>query len=160
MQGAAYGIVWGIRRPWCTPIVRAGLVLDVVLAVTTIALVLGSLWIMWAAVRVLGKQWSLAARLVKEHSLITEGPYGIVRHPIYTGMLGMLIAGGLAVSDWRGFILALVLFLPGMGIRIRSEEKLLREAFGPIYDEYAKKFRQSCPSGGGHTSPTRKRGIS
>ena len=147
MQGTAYGVVWGIRRPLCTPMVHGGLALDIALAVATLAILLGSLWITWAAVRALGKQWSLAARLLKEHSLITEGPYRIVRHPIYAGMLGMLIAGGLAVSDWRGLIVAVALFLPGMGIRIRSEEKLLREAFGRDYEEYAEKVPAIVPFG-------------
>ncbi len=147
MQGTACGIVCGIRRPWCTPIVRTGLAIDIVLAVATIAVLLVSLWISWAAVRALGRQWSYAARLLKEHTLITEGPYRIVRHPIYAGLLGMLIAGGLAVSDWRGFLVALAVFLAGTGIRIRSEEKLLREAFGRGYDEYAEEVPAIVPYG-------------
>jgi protein-S-isoprenylcysteine O-methyltransferase Ste14 len=45
-----------------------------------------------SAVCALGKQWSIAARVVEGHELITDGPYRIVRHPIYAGMLGLLVA--------------------------------------------------------------------
>ncbi|MEO7273432.1 MAG: isoprenylcysteine carboxylmethyltransferase family protein, partial [Vicinamibacterales bacterium] len=45
--------------------------------------------------RRLGVQWSLVARVTDRHELITTGPYAIVRHPIYTAMLGLLIATGL-----------------------------------------------------------------
>ena len=78
MQGVAFAIVWSVRRPLFTPIVQVGFPLDIGLAVTTIILLIGSLWITWAAIRLLGKQWSLTARLVTEHLLITDGPYLII----------------------------------------------------------------------------------
>jgi protein-S-isoprenylcysteine O-methyltransferase Ste14 len=87
-------------------------------------------------VRVLGKQWSLQARVLENHKLVREGPYRFVRHPIYTGMLGMIIAAGLAWSHWIGFLIAFLLFSIGTAIRIRSEEKLLREQFGAAFDDY------------------------
>ena len=91
---------------------------------------------MSAAVRVLGKQWSLQARVLEDHKLVREGPYRFVRHPIYTGMLGMIMAAGLAWSRWIGFLIALILFTIGTAIRVRSEEKLLREQFGAAFDDY------------------------
>ncbi len=68
---------------------------------------------------------------------MTEGPYNIVRNPIYTGMFGMLLATGLAVSHWVGLVIALVVFAIGTFIRVRSEERLLREMFGHEFDAYA-----------------------
>ena len=50
------------------------------------------------AVRTLGKQWAMRARLVEGHQLITVGPCAYIRNPIYTGMPGMLIATGLATK--------------------------------------------------------------
>ena len=105
-------------------------------------MILISLWTMWSALRVLGKQWSLQARVLEDHKLIREGPYRFVRHPIYTGMLGMIIVGGLAWSHWLGFVIALVLFGIGTAVRVRSEEKLLREQFGTAFDDY----RRSVPA--------------
>ena len=100
---------------------------------------------MSAAVRVLGKQWSLQARVLEDHKLVREGPYRFVRHPIYTGMLGMIMAAGLAWSHWIGFLIALTLFSIGTAIRVRSEEKLLREQFGSAYEEYAREVPAFIP---------------
>ena len=76
----------------------------------------------------------MVARVVDGHELITQGPYGIVRNPIYLGMFGLLLATGLAVSRWQGLLAGMTLFLIGTELRIRSEEKLLREAFGAKFD--------------------------
>ncbi len=72
------------------------------------------------------------------HKLVTDGPYRRARNPIYAGMLGMLVATGQAVSHWLGLAAALVMFGIGTAIRVRSEEKLLRGAFGAEFDAYAR----------------------
>ena len=136
LQGAGYGIVWTIRRSWFTPMFP-NKSLEIVLALLTMFLAVWSVWFCSAAIRTLGKQWSLAARVVEGHKLVTEGPYNIVRNPIYTGMFGMLLATGLAVSHWVGLVIALVVFAIGTFIRVRSEERLLREMFGHEFDAYA-----------------------
>ena len=117
----------------------------VVFAVATVALAVASVWLIMAAVRTLGRQWAMAARLVEGHKLITAGPYAYVRNPIYTGMLGMLIATGLAMEHWVQLIVAVLLFAVGMVIRVRTEEKLLRAEFGEDFEEYAKKVRAVIP---------------
>jgi protein-S-isoprenylcysteine O-methyltransferase Ste14 len=108
------------------------------LGILTVALGIGSLWLVAAAIRTLGKQWAVTARLIEGHRLVTEGPYSLVRNPIYTGMLGMLLATGVALRHWVELILGTVLFAIGLGIRVRSEEKLLRSAFGQEFEEYAR----------------------
>ena len=100
---------------------------------------------MTAAVRTLGKQWSLQARVLEHHELIRRGPYRIVRHPIYTGMFGMLIASSLVHGDWLGLVIASIVYYLGTAMRIRSEEKLLREQFGSDYEEYAREVPAFIP---------------
>jgi protein-S-isoprenylcysteine O-methyltransferase Ste14 len=119
--------------------------LEIALSMITIALAAGSVWFCAASLRALGQQWSLAARVVEGHKLVTQGPYSIVRNPIYTGMFGMLLATGLAVSHWIGLVLAIVVFAIGTMIRVRSEERLLREMFGSGFDEYARKVPAVIP---------------
>jgi protein-S-isoprenylcysteine O-methyltransferase len=145
LQGIAYALVWSFRRPWSVALFPMPVPLQVALAAFTVGLAGASVWIVSAAVRTLGKQWAFAARLVEEHKLITEGPYGFVRNPIYTGMLGMLVATGLAVSHWVGLLAALVLFNIGTAIRVRSEEKLLRGAFGTEFEAYARRVPAVFP---------------
>ncbi len=103
-----------------------------------VSLAITTVWFCSTAIRALGKQWSLAARLVEGHKLVKEGPYSVVRNPIYTGMFGMLLATGLVVSHWIGLLVAVVVFAIGTAIRVRSEETLLREAFGREFEDYAR----------------------
>ena len=145
LQGVGYAIVWSVRRHFFTPIAAMSKPLEIALAVLTIVLAVGSVWFVSAAVRALGKQWSIAARVVEGHKLVTEGPYRIVRNPIYTGMLGMLLATSLAISHWIALPIAIVVFAIGTWIRVHSEEKLLREAFGAEFEEYARKVPAVVP---------------
>src|SRR6267142_3759995 len=134
LQGVGYAIIWILRRPPFTPIVSVSKFVEIALAVLTMTVAIGSVWFCSAAVRTLGKQWSLAARVLEGHKLVTEGPYSVVRNPIYTGMFGMLLATGLAVSHWIGLLIAIVIFAIGTMIRVRSEEGLLREMFGREFE--------------------------
>jgi protein-S-isoprenylcysteine O-methyltransferase Ste14 len=84
----------------------------------------------WWATRHLGKQWRYVAALTQDHEFITTGPYRLIRHPIYTSMFGMLLATVLALSWWPLGIAAVVFFVIGTEIRIRSEDALLAARFG------------------------------
>ena len=160
-NGARYGIalegignacVWAVRRPAFTPIFPFGFPVEIVLALMTVAVAISSSLLALAAVRTLGKQWAYAARIVDDHELITQGPYSIVRNPIYTGMFGLMIATGLAISFWWAFPPAIVFFWTGTMMRIRAEEKLLREAFGNEFDAYAGRVPALLPRFGAGTS--------
>lgn len=144
-QGIAYAAIWIIRRPWFTPMFGPHQTLEISLAILTLLLAAGSVWFCAAAIRTLGQQWSLAARVVEGHKLVTQGPYSIVRNPIYTGMFGMLLATSLAVSHWIGLIVGVTFFAIGTFIRVRSEERLLRETFGNEFDEYAGRVSSVIP---------------
>jgi len=144
LQGMSYGLVWGVRRPMFTSIF-GNEPISVVTGLLAICAAVSSVWLITMAVRTLGKEWSLTARLVEGHQLATSGPYALVRHPIYSGMLGMLLATGLAVSHWLALLAALILFFIGTTIRVRSEEKLLREAFCHQFETYARSVRAIVP---------------
>ena len=148
LQGVSYGLVWGVHREYFTPIVFGNELrelISIAASVLAILAAIGSVWLITAAVKTLGKEWSLTARLVEGHKLATSGPYAQVRHPIYTGMLGMLVATGLAYSRWLALLAAVVVFLIGTTIRVRSEEKLLREAFGEEFENYAQRVPAIVP---------------
>ncbi len=137
LQGSAFGIAWAIRRtPLFSPLIDGQYFLNIVLQSLAVLLGAGSVWLAMAAVRELGNQWSLQARLIEGHKLVTSGVYQIVRHPIYTAMLGMLLATGLAYSHWIVLIAALMVFLIGTKIRTNIEERLLTDAFGQEFEEW------------------------
>ena len=147
LQAAAYGIVWfsPLQRGRFSPGTYGSPVMEWGLAVLTVVIAVVSVWLVNSAARRLGKQWALAARLVEGHTLIQDGPYRFVRNPIYTGMYGMLLATGLAAGRWIPLLAAMLLFAAGTYIRIQSEERLLRQAFGPEFEAYARKVPALIP---------------
>lgn len=145
VQAVGYFIVWFFRRQLFTPIWPMPKALEIAIAVVTLAIPFASLWLVLSAVRTLGKQWAFVARLVEGHKLITEGPYSLVRNPIYLGMFGMLLATGLALSTWWALLAASVIFLIGTFIRIHSEENLLRDSFGAEFEAFARRVPAFFP---------------
>jgi protein-S-isoprenylcysteine O-methyltransferase Ste14 len=147
MQGAAYGFVWlnPLLRKANSPEQSGSQAMEWALAVLAVSIAVASVWLVNSAARRLGKQWALAARLVEGHELIQDGPYRFVRNPIYTGMFGMLVATGLAAARWRDLLIAIMLFVAGTYIRIRSEERLLRQAFGSEFEVYARNVPALIP---------------
>ncbi len=105
---------------------------------------LGLLFTLWARIY-LGRNWSGSGVTIKaDHELITGGPYGLVRHPIYSGLALAFIGTALAVGQWRG-VLAVALALIAIVHRIFVEERFMREQFGAAYDAYAQRVRAFVP---------------
>ena len=144
LQSVVFALLWIRPRPrwWPFPPSRAG---EVALAFAAVILAYASCWFSIRAVQTLGKQWTYAARVIKGHQLITQGPYGIVRNPIYLGMFGLILSTCIAYSRWWSGLAAVVFFLVGNHIRIRAEEQLLRETFGDQFDEYARRVPAFFP---------------
>jgi protein-S-isoprenylcysteine O-methyltransferase Ste14 len=145
MQLVAYTIVFSFYRTYFSPLVPMSKTFEVILTALTIAIGFGSIWFCYAAVRTLGKQWALVARIIEGHELIMRGPYGIVRNPIYLGMSGLLLQAGLTLSRWQALVAASVIFLIGTQIRIRTEEKILQAAFATKFDDYARRVPAFFP---------------
>ena len=99
----------------------------------------------WGAVRHLGRQFRFHAGLYEDHQLVTTGPYGIVRHPIYSSLLAILVSTLLLITPWNWAILSLVLFVAGTEIRVRSEERLLASRFGEQFFAYQKRVWAYVP---------------
>lgn len=92
----------------------------------------------------LGGNWSGAVSVKVGHELIRTGPYGWVRHPIYSGLLVALFGTVLARPRPIGF-LAIALFWLGFWIKSRMEEEFMRKTFGERYLEYARETGALIP---------------
>jgi protein-S-isoprenylcysteine O-methyltransferase Ste14 len=90
----------------------------------------------WSARRSLGRQWRIDAGLNADHKLVTAGPYRVVRHPIYTSMLCVLLGTGVMITPWWLLLVSLVFFLAGTEIRVRVEDRLLNSRFGDTFRAY------------------------
>ncbi len=88
----------------------------------------------WARI-VLGRYWSASVSLKENHCLMQAGPYSVVRHPIYSGLLLALLGTAFANNQLQGF-LGFAILLLFWGGKALTEEKLLAGLFGHAYREY------------------------
>ena len=121
-------------------------------------LVVGALWVrvlglavlvastvltLWARFS-LGTMWSVAPKVKGDHQLRTRGPYAVTRHPIYTGVLGMLLGATLlsGIGQWIVlFPVAVIVF----EVKIRMEEHLMVATFPEEYPRYRRRVPQLVP---------------
>ena len=95
---------------------------------------LGVSFTWWARIH-LGRFWSNAITHKEDHRVVDTGPYGLVRHPIYTGLILGILATGAAVATWSALLGALLISF-GEWQKARMEEGFLTaelgaEAYGP-----------------------------
>ena len=88
----------------------------------------------WARVHI-GRNWSAVVTVKQDHEMVRSGPYAIVRHPIYSGLLLALLGTAVARGDWQG-LLAIPLVLLAFLRKIRLEEKWMAEQFPRDYPQY------------------------
>jgi protein-S-isoprenylcysteine O-methyltransferase Ste14 len=140
--GAA--LVWAIFRvfpasDWHAVVVGTAWVRILGLAI----LVCSTAFTLWARVA-LGTMWSSSPTVKLEHQLRTDGPYAVTRHPIYTGLLGMLL-GTVLLVGFGHWLLLLPVALGFVEIRIHSEEGLMLATFPDAYARYRRRVPQLIP---------------
>ena len=114
-----------------------------------VLLVVSTAFTLWARAA-LGTMWTSAAVIKDDHVLRTSGPYGITRHPIYTGLLGML-AGTTLIEGLGRWVALFGLGVLMVTLKIRAEERLLGRALGPAHDQYRRRVPMLIPRlPGGH----------
>ena len=97
----------------------------------------------WARVHLAGN-WSGSVTLKQDHTLVRDGPYRYVRHPIYTGLLLALVGSAIARDEWRG-VLAVALAFAALWRKLGLEERWLTEIFGNEYVRYRREVRALIP---------------
>jgi protein-S-isoprenylcysteine O-methyltransferase Ste14 len=115
------------------PIALAGLVIAIC----------GTAFAIWARF-ILGSSWSANPSIRQNHELVLRGPYRIVRHPIYTGILAMFLGSALQSGQLRsllGFIVCAVALL----MKVAVEERLMLHQFGEHYLNYRAHVRRLVP---------------
>ncbi len=106
-------------------------------------LVAGLGFTVWARLS-LGRNWSGYVTLKAGHRLVRSGPYALVRHPIYTGLLFALLGTTIAVDEWRA-VLGLILATASLVRKLRLEERWLTEEFGSEYAAYKDEVKALVP---------------
>jgi protein-S-isoprenylcysteine O-methyltransferase Ste14 len=84
----------------------------------------------------LGKNWSNTLGIREDHKLIQEGPYKMVRHPMYTHFWLLMISQGLILSNWIVLMYGILAWGTLYFLRVGKEEEMMIEEFGDEYKEY------------------------
>jgi protein-S-isoprenylcysteine O-methyltransferase Ste14 len=116
---------------------------DAIVIISSILCVCGLCLCLWARA-VLGRNWSGTVTLKENHELIVRGPYRLVRHPIYTGLLAMLSATAMAQGHIAGLI-GVVLVFASFWIKLSSEEELMVNQFPDQYPAYRERVKRIIP---------------
>ena len=101
-----------------------------------VTLMLGGLALRWWANAVLGRFYTSTLRLAEDQQIVRAGPYRLVRHPGYGGVLLLWVGAGLASQNWAVAAIILSLMSVAYDYRIKSEESMLQTAFGDQYRSY------------------------
>ena len=134
-----------LYKRWLPPFLRIRVLPD---AVTTgwvgVALVAaGAGLAIWARLS-LGTNWSARVTIKQQHELIRTGPYAMVRHPIYSGLLLMVLGTAVEIGQVRGFV-ALALAFTGWFWKSRTEDAFMEEHFGVEYLQYKRQVKGLIP---------------
>lgn len=97
----------------------------------------------WARVFI-GRNWSGTVTVKEEHELIQTGPYGIVRHPIYSGFMLAFLGTAIVEGELRGLVGFLLVVL-GWWMKLRLEENFMAQQFGNTYSDYKKRVKALVP---------------
>jgi len=107
------------------------------------AVAIGCVLRIWP-VFVLGDRFSAMVAIQEGHRLVIDGPYRFVRNPSYLGIIVIMAGWALVFRSLAGLLIA-SLMVPFLIIRIDSEERLLRQAFGSDYDAYVEGTKRLVP---------------
>jgi protein-S-isoprenylcysteine O-methyltransferase Ste14 len=102
----------------------------------TLLVALGLAFSVWARVYI-GRNWSATVTVKEDHELIRSGPYALVRHPIYSGLLLAFIGSAIVRGEWRG-VLAVLIVIAALWRKLRLEERWMSDTFGDQYRDYRK----------------------
>jgi protein-S-isoprenylcysteine O-methyltransferase Ste14 len=95
--------------------------------------------------RELGSAWSFVPTVVQGTGLVTTGPYRLVRHPIYIGLVLLTTGEALAFGSWPALMIMLCGIIPTFAWRAHAEEALLSQTFGESYALYRKQTKMIIP---------------
>jgi protein-S-isoprenylcysteine O-methyltransferase Ste14 len=95
--------------------------------------------------RTLGRYFTFTVQTSSDQPVITDGPYRVIRHPSYAGLLLVIMAVGLFIGNWWSLVGLTVAMAGGLVFRIRVEERALLQNLGDGYRDYAATHKRLVP---------------
>jgi len=115
------------------------------LGVTGVALLLLGDWVFWKSHKDLGRNWSPKLEMREGHTLVTNGIYRRIRHPMYLSIWLLVIAQAMILPNYVAGFSGLVPFALLYFLRVGKEERMMGEEFGSEYEQYLRKTGRLFP---------------
>lgn len=150
--GGGAGVVWaaalsgmvGAMVCWWLGVLPLPVVSPWMVVLGALLVAAGAAFRLWA-ITTLGAFFTVDVVLRCQHELVTDGPYRLVRHPAYTGLLLSFLGLGVASQSWLGLLLAVGPVTVALVRRIAVEEKALASCFGESYRRYCRRTKRLVP---------------
>jgi len=110
-----------------------------------VALFVTGLLLRWWAIITLGRFFTVDVTIEPDHELIKRGPFRMVRHPSYTGVLLAFVGLALTLGNWAALLVMLVPIGAAFIHRMNVEENALSRALGPQYSDYMRRTKRLVP---------------
>jgi protein-S-isoprenylcysteine O-methyltransferase Ste14 len=123
----------------------AGLPYGRELTVADVVLFAAGLILRWWAIITLGRFFTVDVTIEQDHELVERGPFRLVRHPSYTGVLLAFFGWTLTLRNWAAILVVLVPIFAAFVHRMNVEEEALTGALGPKYVAYMSRTKRLLP---------------
>ncbi len=114
-------------------------------AVLALGLLLAGLALRWVSILTLGRFFTVDVAIQPDHVVVQKGPYRLVRHPSYTGLLLAFLGVGLSFHNWMSMAVLLLPIGAAIAYRVAREEDALHASLGPAYATYCARTTRFIP---------------
>ncbi|MBW4623857.1 MAG: isoprenylcysteine carboxylmethyltransferase family protein [Cyanosarcina radialis HA8281-LM2] len=104
-----------------------------------------ALWLFWRSHHDLGKNWSPTLQIREGHTLVVNGIYQKIRHPMYASLWLWCAAQALLIQNWIAGLAGIISFGIMYVLRISDEEEMMLEQFGEEYKAYMQRTKRLIP---------------
>ena len=116
-----------------------------ILASAGVVLFVAGLSLRWWAIITLGRFFTVDVTIEKDHELVERGPFRLVRHPSYTGVLLAFLGFALSLGNWAALLVILLPIGAAFIHRMNVEEDALSRALGSQYTDYMRRTKRLVP---------------
>ena len=116
-----------------------------IIAFAGVLLFVAGLLLRWWAIIVLGRFFTVDVTIEKDHELVERGPFRVLRHPSYAGVLLAFVGLALSLQNWAALLAILLPILLAFIHRMNVEEKALSRALGSSYTDYIRRTKRLVP---------------
>jgi len=116
-----------------------------ILVWASVALFVAGLFLRWWAIITLGRFFTVDVTIEPDHELVERGPFRMLRHPSYSGVLLAFVGFALSLRNWAALFAVLLPIFAAFIYRMKVEETALSHALGSSYEAYMRRTKRLVP---------------